>query len=70
MPPLSVRRGDLNRLAQGISPLHKVGDVSVDTLDAISRALVAANSDLAHLAAELGTHMNNERMVRMMIDNE
>jgi hypothetical protein len=34
-----------------------------DTLDAISRALVAATSDLSHLAADLNTHMNNERKV-------
>jgi hypothetical protein len=38
------------------------GDVSVDTLDAISRALVAATSDLETLAIELDTH--RERMAR------
>ncbi len=38
------------------------GDVSVDTLDAISRALVAATSELETLAIQLDTHQ--ERMAR------
>jgi hypothetical protein len=38
------------------------GKPTFATLDEISRALVAATSDLSALAAELGTHMS-ERMV-------
>ncbi len=33
-----------------------------DTLDAISRALVAATSELETLAIDLDTHANSERM--------
>ncbi len=39
------------------------GKPTFATLDEISRALVAATSDLSALATELGTHMSIERKV-------
>ncbi len=38
------------------------GEPTFDTLDAISRALVAATSELETLAIQLDTHANSERM--------
>ncbi len=38
------------------------GEPTFDTLDAISRALVAATSDLSQLAVELDALLNHERM--------
>jgi hypothetical protein len=38
------------------------GEPTFDTLDAISRALVAATSELETLAIQLDTHADNERM--------
>ncbi len=40
------------------------GKPTFATLDEISRALVAAQSDLSALAAELGTHMSERTMSR------
>jgi len=38
------------------------GEPTFDTLDAISRALVAATSELETLAIDLATHASSERM--------
>jgi hypothetical protein len=39
------------------------GEPTYDNLDSISRALVAATSDLETLAIELDTHATSERMM-------